>query len=151
MPDSAAPPTPYERFGGRPFFEALVGGFYARIAEDPVIRPMYPEADLAPAAARLRLFLEQYWGGPGTYSEQRGHPRLRRRHAPFPIDPDAAGRWLAHMRASLDEQRLEPELDAELWHYLETAAQAMVNTFAGAGDRPLPTAASAPPSRESRG
>jgi hemoglobin len=120
--------TPYERFGGRPFFTALVGSFYARVGSDPVLRAMYPETDLGPAAERLRLFLEQYWGGPGTYSEQRGHPRLRLRHSPFAVDRAAADRWLGHMRAALDERELEPELDERLWGYLEAAARAMINT-----------------------
>jgi len=80
-------PTPYERFGGAPFFEALVHDFYQYVAVDPVLRPMYPEADLGPAERRFTMFLEQYWGGPGTYSEERGHPRLRMRHHPYTIDP----------------------------------------------------------------
>ena len=126
--DAPSEPTAYERFGGAPFFARLVGAFYGRVAVDPVLRSIYPGADLAPAAERLRLFLEQYWGGPTTYSVQRGHPRLRMRHAPFPVDGDARDRWLGHMRAALDEQQLAPELDAVLWEYLERAAQAMVNT-----------------------
>ncbi len=127
---SAADPTitPFEAFGGHVFFDRLVGAFYARVEADPVLRPMYPGNDLAPAAERLRLFLEQYWGGPGTYSEQRGHPRLRMRHAHFPIDRAASDRWLAHMRASLDEQELPAELDVLLWDYFEAAAPAMINT-----------------------
>jgi hemoglobin len=120
--------TPFEAFGGHVFFDRLVGAFYARVETDPVLRPMYPGHDLAPAEERLRLFLEQYWGGPGTYSEQRGHPRLRMRHAHFPIDRAAAARWLSHMRASLDEQELPAELDALLWDYFEAAAPAMINT-----------------------
>jgi truncated hemoglobin YjbI len=120
--------TAFEAFGGHPFFERLVSAFYARVAGDPVLRPMYPGRDLGPAEERLRLFLEQYWGGPGTYSEERGHPRLRMRHVTFPIDAAAADRWLAHMRAALDEQALAPELDALLWGYFERAAPAMVNT-----------------------
>ncbi len=120
--------TAFEAFGGHPFFARLVGSFYARIADDPVLRPMYPGEDLGPAEERLRLFLEQYWGGPGTYSEERGHPRLRMRHVTFPIDAAAADRWLAHMRAALDEQLLAAELDALLWEYFERAAPAMVNT-----------------------
>lgn len=119
--------TAYEALGGGPFFVRLVSAFYARVALDPVLRPMYPGADLGPAEERLRLFLEQYWGGPTTYSAQRGHPRLRMRHVPFPIDPTAADRWLTCMRAALDEQGLPPELDALLWDYFERAAPAMVN------------------------
>lgn len=122
----------YERFGGEDFFRALVGDFYAGVASDDLLRPMYPEADLAPAARRLTLFLEQYWGGPTTYSEERGHPRLRMRHVPFPIDDAARDRWLLHMRNALDARDLPDDLDAELWGYLSMAAQAMVNT-AGPG------------------
>ena len=90
---------------------------------------MYPEEDLAPAAERLRLFLEQYWGGPTTYSETRGHPRLRMRHAPFPVGPQARDRWLAHMRVAVDALGLAPLQQATLWDYLERAAHSMVNTF----------------------
>ena len=120
--------TAFEAFGGHRFFEGLVAGFYGRVATDPVLRPMYPGSDLAPAEERLRLFLEQYWGGPTTYSERRGPPGLRLRHAHFPVDHSASERWLAHMRAALDEQALPVELDALLWEYFETAAPAMVNT-----------------------
>jgi hemoglobin len=90
---------------------------------------MYPEEDLAPAAERLQLFLEQYWGGPTTYQEQRGHPRLRMRHAPYKINPDARERWLRHMRAAVDSLELAPLHDAELWAYLDRAATAMLNTY----------------------
>lgn len=128
--------TWFERFGGAEFFSALVADFYAGVADDEVLRPMYPEVDLAPAADRLRLFLEQYWGGPTTYSDTRGHPRLRMRHAPYRIDDDARDRWLLHMRRALDARQLAPDLDEELWGYLTMAAQAMVNT---AGPGVLPT------------
>jgi hemoglobin len=121
------PITPYHDFGGEDFFTALVADFYRGVADDPVLRPMYPEADLGPAERRLRLFLMQYWGGPGTYSEERGHPRLRMRHAPFPVDEQARDRWLAHMRAALDGRGLPPELDEQMWQYLTSAAHAMVN------------------------
>lgn len=121
------PTTPYQDFGGEDFFTALVADFYRGVAEDPVLRPMYPEADLGPAERRLRLFLMQYWGGPGTYSEERGHPRLRMRHAPFPVDEDARDRWLSHMRQALDARQLPADLDDKMWRYLESAAHAMVN------------------------
>jgi hemoglobin len=130
--------TPYDLLGGRPFFASLVAAFYEGVAGDEVIRPMYPEADLAPARERLQLFLEQYWGGPGTYSERRGHPRLRMRHASFAIDAAAAARWLGHMRAAVDAQGLGPELEQVLWRYLESAAGAMVNTFPATGTTSLP-------------
>ncbi|ONI64359.1 globin [Leifsonia sp. ALI-44-B] len=119
----------YDEVGGRPVFQKLVHEFYQGVAGDPVLKPMYPEEDLGPAEERLLLFLEQYWGGPGTYSEQRGHPRLRMRHMPFKVNPDARDRWLLHMRAALDTLELSPMHEAALWDYLERAAHAMVNTF----------------------
>jgi len=122
-------PTFYDLVGGEPTFRKLVDGFYAGVAADPVLRPLYPDADLAPAAERLRLFLTQYWGGPGTYSEQRGHPRLRMRHAPFRVGPTERDAWLRHMRAAVDALDLPPEQDRTLWEYLERAAFFMVNTL----------------------
>jgi hemoglobin len=119
----------YDDVGGRPTFEKLVTEFYRGVASDPVLKPMYPEEDLGPASERLLLFLEQYWGGPSTYSETRGHPRLRMRHLPFRVNPDARDRWLLHMRAAVDTLGLSPLHEAELWSYLERAAHAMVNTF----------------------
>lgn len=127
MAEQTQPPNPYEQFGGHDFFVALVGDFYVGVAEDDLLRPMYPEADLGPAEERLRMFLEQYWGGPGTYSQQRGHPRLRLRHGPFPITEAARDRWLFHMRRALDARELPPEQDDEIWRYFLMAAQAMVN------------------------
>lgn len=117
----------YEAFGGHEFFERLVGAFYARVAVDDILRPMYPDEDLTDARWRLQMFLEQYWGGPKTYGESRGHPKLRMRHMPFTIDSRARDRWLTHMRASVDEQNLAPELDEVLWNYLLSAAFAMQN------------------------
>lgn len=108
-------------------FRALVHRFYQGVAGDPLLRPLYPEEDLGPAEDRLRLFLIQYWGGPGTYSEERGHPRLRMRHAPFRVDAQARDRWLFHMRAAVDEAEITPAQRDELWEYLERAAQFMVN------------------------
>jgi hemoglobin len=119
----------YDDVGGRPTFEKLVTAFYRGVASDPVLKPMYPEDDLGPASERLLLFLEQYWGGPSTYGDTRGHPRLRMRHMPFKVNPDARDRWLAHMRAAVDTLGLSPLHEAELWAYLERAAHAMVNTF----------------------
>jgi hemoglobin len=92
----------YDAVGGEPTFRKLVDTFYAGVAGDPVLRPIYPEADLGPAADRLRMFLEQYWGGPSTYSQQRGHPRLRMRHAPFRVGPAERDAWLSHMRVAVD-------------------------------------------------
>jgi hemoglobin len=119
----------FEQIGGSATFAKLVHAFYRGVAGDEVLKPMYPEEDLGPAEERLRLFLEQYWGGPTTYSQQRGHPRLRMRHLPFRVNPDARDRWLAHMRAAVDTLELPPLQEATLWAYLERAAHAMVNTF----------------------
>src|SRR4051812_28363900 len=94
--------TFYEAVGGKEVFDRLVSRFYAGVAEDPVLRPLYPEQDLGPAAERLRMFLVQYWGGPRTYSEQRGHPRLRMRHAPFAIGERERDAWLHRMRVAVD-------------------------------------------------
>jgi hemoglobin len=90
---------------------------------------MYPEEDLGPAEERMTLFLMQYWGGPRTYSERRGHPRLRMRHAPFRIDRTAHDAWLRHMRAAVDALQLPPDLERQLWDYLVSSAAAMINTL----------------------
>ncbi|MCY7412050.1 MAG: globin [Salinibacterium sp.] len=120
----------WEQIGGRPTFEKLVRAFYDGIRTDEVLMPLYAEQpELEPAIQRLTGFLEQYWGGPGTYSQERGHPRLRMRHAPFKVNPDARDRWLGHMRAALDTLELSPLDDGILWDYLDRAAHAMVNTF----------------------
>jgi hemoglobin len=118
----------YEAIGGHETFVRLVDRFYAGVAADDVLRQMYPESDLGPAAERLRMFLEQYWGGPTTYSEQRGHPRLRMRHAPYQVNTDARDRWLTHMRAAVDSLDLPPAYESVLWTYLERAAFSMLNT-----------------------
>jgi len=127
--DSALSRSFYDEVGGRATFEKLVRAFYAGVATDPVLVEMYPEEDHEGAIQRLTGFLEQYWGGPGTYSEERGHPRLRMRHMPFKVNPDARDRWLAHMRVAVDSLGLPPLQDATLWGYLDRAAHAMVNTF----------------------
>ena len=119
----------FEAIGGTETFRRLAKRFYEGVAGDDVLKPMYPEEDLGPAEDRLRMFLEQYWGGPGTYQEQRGHPRLRMRHMPYKINPEARDRWLAHMRVAVDELELAPVHHEELWSYLERAAYAMLNTF----------------------
>ena len=121
--------TFYEAVGGHDTFVRLVDRFYEGVAGDPVLREMYPEEDLGPAAERLTLFLEQYWGGPTTYSDQRGHPRLRMRHNPYQVNPDARDRWLTHMRAAVNDLQLHPELERMLWDYLERAAFSMVNSM----------------------
>ena len=114
--------------GGRATFEGIVRRFYEGVRTDELLWPMYPEHDLEGAIQRLTMFLEQYWGGPGTYSEQRGHPRLRIRHQPFPVTPTARDAWLRHMRAAVDEAGLSPMHESMLWDYLDRAAHALVNT-----------------------
>ena len=118
----------FERLGGEPTFRKLVEVFYAGVADDPLLRPMYPEEDLGPAIDRLTLFLIQYWGGPTTYSQERGHPRLRMRHAPFQVDAEARDAWLKHMRVAVDSIDLTDEMRTMLWDYLERAAFFMVNS-----------------------
>jgi hemoglobin len=118
----------FDAVGGEATFRKLVAAFYAGVEQDPMLRAIYPEDDLGPAAERLTLFLIQYWGGPGTYSQQRGHPRLRMRHAPFAINSAARDAWLRHMRAALDELALAADQDRTLWAYLESAADALRNT-----------------------
>ena len=117
--------------GGADFFRALVRRFYEGVADDPLLRPLYPEADLGPAEDRLRMFLEQYWGGPKTYSDERGHPRLRMRHAPYRIGPAERDAWLRHMHDALLGLTLDLEMRATLWSYLQYAAESMINTFDG--------------------
>lgn len=118
----------YERAGGATFFESLVDRFYDGVANDPVLRPLYPD-DLTDAKRWLALFLQQYWGGPGSYSEERGHPRLRMRHMPFVIGEVEADAWMRHMRAAVEsaEGLGEPER-SELLDYFESAAAFMVNS-----------------------
>ena len=124
----SSPQTFYDAVGGHDTFARIVHRFYEQVADDPVLRPLYPEEDLGPAEDRLRMFLEQYWGGPATYSEQRGHPRLRMRHVPFRIGPHERDLWLRHMRDAVDSLELDPEDDKRLWDYLSMAAHSMVNT-----------------------
>lgn len=128
MADQTPAASYYDEIGGEPTIRTIVDRFYAGVADDPLLRPMYPEEDLGPAAERFTLFLMQYWGGPTTYGEQRGHPRLRMRHAPFEVTTAAAERWLHHFRAGLDEAALTPEQDQQFWAYATHAAQFMVNT-----------------------
>jgi hemoglobin len=119
--------TLYAAAGGMPFFEALVGRFYDGVAEDPVLRPLYPEPDLGGARHRLTLFLAQYWGGPTTYDEERGHPRLRMRHAPFAIGPSERDAWLARMREAVAWADPPPDVTTRLLAYFDMAAEAMRN------------------------
>jgi hemoglobin len=121
-------PSFFDAIGGEATFRRLVDKFYTGVAEDPLLRPLYPEEDLGPAADRLTLFLMQYWGGPNTYSSTRGHPRLRMRHAPFRVGPDERDAWLRHMRDAVDDLGLAEPYRSTLWDYLERAAYFMVNT-----------------------
>jgi len=118
----------YELAGGEPAFRLLVQRFYERVASDPILRPVYPEEDLAGATERLTLFLIQYWGGPSTYSERRGHPRLRMRHQPFVIGQRERDAWLAHMTAAVGSLDLAPAVRKALLDYFETASTAMINS-----------------------
>ena len=120
--------TFYQAVGGAETFRKLIAAFYSRVPDDPILGSMYPADELADAEERLRMFLEQYWGGPKTYSEQRGHPRLRMRHVPFAVTPSARDRWLELMRSALDEIGLPPDRDEEIWTYFVMAAHSMVNT-----------------------
>ncbi len=119
--------TFWERVGGRPAFERLVRTFYRGVADDPLLRPMYPEEDLEGAILRLTGFLEQYWGGPKTFPASRGHPGLRMRHAPFKVDEAARDALLTHMRDAVDSLGLPEAQRTTLWDYLERAAYFMVN------------------------
>ncbi len=118
----------FAEVGGAPVFEKLVARFYQEVRADDVLRPLYPEEDLGPAEVRLRMFLEQYWGGPRTYSDQRGHPRLRMRHAPFKVGPIERDAWLRCMRVAVDDVDLDEAHRAQLWQYLQFAAASMVNS-----------------------
>lgn len=128
QPEPARPRTTfYDAVGGEPTFRALVTRFYEGVAGDPQLRRLYPEEDLTDAEERLRLFLIQYWGGPTTYGEQRGHPRLRMRHAPFEIGPAERDAWLRHMADAVRSLQLPDDLAEPLWSYLLGAAHAMQN------------------------
>lgn len=123
--------TFYDEIGGMETITAIVHRFYEGVAGDELLRPMYPEEDLGPAEERFRLFLAQYWGGPTTYSEERGHPRLRMRHAPFEVTPTAAMHWLKHFKDGLESVGLSDEQADQFWDYVTHAAQFMVNTPEG--------------------
>ncbi|GAB96822.1 hemoglobin [Kineosphaera limosa] len=146
---SEQPTTYYEAMGGHAFFDALVAHFYQGVAGDAQLRALYPEEDLAPAQERLLLFLEQYWGGPTTYSDERGHPRLRMRHVPYAVTPTMRDKWLEHMLGGLDvvgpQFDLHPQLDAALRDYLTRAADSMVNSLEGQ-PAPIHRMATPPPS-----
>jgi hemoglobin len=118
----------YEAVGGLPFFERLVDRFYDGVATDAELLALYPEPeDLAPARRHLAMFLAQYWGGPPDYSAERGHPALRMRHAPFPIDRAARDRWLVHMRAAIRAMDPPADVALALEEYVTGAADALRN------------------------
>ncbi len=119
--------TFYEAIGGHETFVRLVAEFYRGVADDPPLRAIYPESDLGPAEERLRMFLEQYWGGPPTYSQRRGHPRLRMRHVPYAVTPEQRDRWLKHMLAAVASLGLDEAAEATLVDYLVRAAYMLVN------------------------
>ncbi|MEV8183364.1 globin [Specibacter sp. NPDC078692] len=119
--------TFYGQVGGHETFKKIIHVFYQGIAADPLLRAMYHEEDLGPAEHRMLMFIEQYWGGPRTYLEERGHPRLRMRHVPFAVTPEARDRWLAAMRKGVDAGELSPMHEATLWDYMERAAHSLVN------------------------
>jgi len=127
--DRTGEQTFYDAVGGHETFVRIVDGFYQGVSADAELRALYPEEDLAPAAHRLTMFLEQYWGGPTTYSQERGHPRLGMRHAPFPVTPRARDRWLTHMRAGVEAAGMSAEHTEQMWEYFERAAHFLVNTF----------------------
>lgn len=126
------PLSVYDQVGGESFFADLVENFYQGVSQDPLLRPMYPEGDLTEAKEKLKLFLIQYWGGPTTYSQMRGHPRLRMRHAPFEIDEAARDAWLKHMRSALDlaiaNSDASEEIKEQMQSYFEMAAHGMMNS-----------------------
>lgn len=117
----------YEDLGGEAFFSELVQRFYEGVAQDPRLRPLYPETDLGPAQRRLQLFLMQYFGGPTRYSEERGHPRLRMRHLEFPVNSETIEAWLEHMQRALDSMEIAPEQRELLWGYFERTAHFLRN------------------------
>lgn len=117
----------YDQLGGIEWFSQLCDGFYSRVANDEVLRPLYPE-DLQPSSHWLALFLAQYWGGPGDYSSQRGHPRLRMRHMHFRLGSEERNRWYEHMAASLVSMEIEPALEQQMLDYFSMAASHLVNT-----------------------
>lgn len=120
--------TFYDAVGGEPTFRRIVARFFAQVPEDEVLRAVYPLDDLDGAEDRLGLFLMQYWGGPTTYSDERGHPRLRMRHAPFAVGPAARDAWLRAMRVAIDESGLEEGHRAPLWDYMQSTATHMINS-----------------------
>lgn len=128
MPRGSSEPTVYEAVGGDTFFRQLVDHFYDNVEADEVLLALYPDPDdLGPARERFYLFLSQFWGGPRTYTKERGHPRLRMRHLPFTIDADGRDRWLLAMRTAMDDMAVDPAIDAVMWEYFVKSAEFMRN------------------------
>lgn len=117
----------FEAAGGEETFRRLVDRFYDAVEADPVLRPLYPEPDLAGARERLTFFLIQYWGGPQTYSQERGHPRLRMRHLAFAIGVEEREAWLRHMTGAVRSLRLAEPISFQLLRYFEAASASMIN------------------------
>ena len=128
-PTQAVGQSFFDAVGGHETFAGIVRRFYDGVRADEVLSPLYPAHDMDGAVERLTMFLEQYWGGPTTYSDQRGHPRLRMRHQPFHVNPEARDHWMTHMRAAVEASDLSPLHAATLLDYLERAAHSMINTF----------------------
>ncbi|MDF2439968.1 MAG: hemoglobin [Abditibacteriota bacterium] len=120
------PTTLFEAAGGTATFERIIDNFYNRVQLDAILRPMY-QADLSESKRTMTLFLIQYWGGPGTYSQERGHPRLRMRHAPFSIGQVERDAWMSCMTAAVQDEKLAPEIQDALLKYFEQAASFMMN------------------------
>ncbi|HYL50922.1 MAG TPA: globin [Acidimicrobiia bacterium] len=138
----------FEIVGGQPFFDALVERFYTRVETDRILRPLYP-ANLEPGKRALALFLGQYWGGPAAYSAEKGHPRLRMRHAPFAIDPAARDAWLSAMLASVEEADAPEVARERLSEYFTMASAAMINRAQGMRASPTSEAPATAPTGES--
>jgi hemoglobin len=126
MSNQPEPVTVFEAAGGQPAFERIIDRFYAGIETDTLLRPMYP-ADLTESRRHMVLFLMQYFGGPGTYSQERGHPRLRMRHAPYSIGVPERDAWMKHMAAAVKAEELAPQVEAIMMEYFERAATFMMN------------------------
>jgi len=119
--------TVYQFVGGDEMFRALVNAFYTGVEQDPILSPMYPDADFEGARERLFLFLTQYWGGPDRYNAQRGHPRLRMRHFPFPIGQEARDAWMRHMQAAVDEVDIQEPARRMMLDYFESVSTFLIN------------------------
>src|SRR5687767_96725 len=129
LPTVPTPPVSgfYAAIGGEPAFRRIVARFFELVSSDPILRAVYTDEDLGPAEERLALFLMQYWGGPTTYSDERGHPRLRMRHHPFRIGKPERDAWLKHMLAAIDAVGIEEPERSEMREYFDGAATFLIN------------------------